>query len=222
MARHISYGWISKIRKEIRIALLILATSFLFLACSQNCQRIFDGMTFQGWEGSKEFFRIEDGSIVAGALDREIPTNKFLCTEKEYDDFDLCMKVKFTSKENNAGIQFRTSRIPDHHEVIGYQADVGYTHAGAVWGSLYDESRRKKFVAEASQDKILEVLNENGWNDYRIRCEGAHVQFWLNGEHVLEYTEEDDSIPQTGVICVQIHGGKPAEAWYKDIFIKEL
>ena len=34
--------------------------------------------------------------------------------------------------------------------------------------------------------------------------------------------ETDDDIRETGLIGLQIHGGKPAEAWYKDIKIKPL
>jgi hypothetical protein len=132
------------------------------------------------------------------------------------------MKVRFTSRENNAGIQFRTSRIPDHHEVIGYQADVGFLGAHPIWGSLYDESRRNRFLAEPPAEKVLEVLKPEGWNDYRIRCVGPHIQFWLNGTLVMEYEEEDDSVARSGVICVQIHSGAPAEAWYRDMLIKEL
>ena len=214
---------ISKWIASIKSILFALGLLFLFSTCSKqeqgDFQSIFDGSTFTGWEGDKDFFRIENGAIVAGSLDREIPVNQFLCTEKSYGDFELRVKVKFTSRENNAGIQFRTSRIPNDHEVIGYQADVGFVSSGPVWGSLYDESRRNKFLVKASDEEVLKILKPNGWNDYRIRAEGAHIQFWLNGKSIMEYVEEDDSIARSGVICVQIHSGVPAEAWYKDIMI---
>lgn len=213
-------------KKFIEKNLLLWILLGLLSACEDTpnagMQPLFDGQTFTGWEGPKDFFRIEDGAVVAGALDRQIPINQFLCTEKSYGDFELQMKVRFTSRENNAGIQFRTSRIPDHHEVIGYQADVGFLGAHPIWGSLYDESRRNRFLAEPPAEKVLEVLKPEGWNDYRIRCEGPHIQFWLNGTLVMEYEEEDDSIARSGVICVQIHSGAPAEAWYRDMLIKEL
>ena len=37
------------------------------------------------------------------------------------------------------------------------------------------------------------------------------VQIWLNGFQTVDYTESSH-IPQSGVICLQIHGGAPAEA----------
>ena len=60
------------------------------------------------------------------------------------------------------------------------------------------------------------------WNDYRIRCVGPRIQQWLNGFQTVDYTEEDKSIPATGLIGVQIHSGAPSEVWYKDIEIEEL
>lgn len=189
---------------------------------SQSGISLFDGESFEGWEGSKDFFRIEDGSIVAGALDRQIPMNQFLCTLKSFGDFDLKMKVKFTSKDNNAGIQIRTERIPNNHEVIGYQADVGFLNGKPLWGSLYDESRRNKFMMESDSALVMSILNITGWNDYHVICKGPDIDVFINDTQVLDYIEIDDSLDQTGKICVQIHGGVPAEAWYKDIFIKEL
>lgn len=198
----------------------------LLSSCSSSLQEgftaIFDGETWQGWEGNKDFFRIEEGAIVAGALDRSIPTNQFLCTEQMYGDFELRMKVKFSSTENNAGIQFRTQRIPNDHEVIGYQADVGFLEGQPLWGSLYDESRRKRFLRQAKADLVESLVDVDGWNDYRILCQGQIIKFWLNETLVLEYEEAEDDIAVEGVICVQIHGGVPAEAWYKDIEIRNL
>lgn len=205
---------------------LFMLLILLFLGCNEvkepAFESIFDGQTWQGWEGDKAFFRIENQAIVAGSLIDTIPKNQFLCTEKSYADFELQMKVKFTSKTNNAGIQFRTSRIPDHHEVIGYQADVGFLPERPIWGSLYDESRRKRFLLEPPAEKILAVLQPEDWNTYRIQCQGPRIKFWLNDSLVLEYEESDETVAAAGVICVQIHSGDPAEAWYKDIEIKEL
>jgi hypothetical protein len=70
--------------------------------------------------------------------------------------------------------------------------------------------------------ELQRVLKRNDWNDYLIRCEGKRVQLWINGKQTVDYTEPDDSIEQSGIICLQIHGGPPSEASYKDISIEEL
>lgn len=207
--------------------ILLLASLFWMVsscgsASTDDFTPIFDGKSWQGWEGSKDFFRIEAGAIVAGALDRNIPKNQFLCTEEVYGDFELRMKVKFSSQENNAGIQFRSKRIPNDHEVIGYQADIGFLDGRPLWGSLYDESRRNLFLLQAKPSLVESLVDIDGWNDYRILCEGKMIKFWLNDTLVLKYEETEEGIAEDGVICVQIHGGVPDEAWYKDIEIRTL
>ena len=180
---------------------------------------IFDGKTFKGWEGNLDIFRIEDGAIVGGTLKAPIKHNEFLCTEKTYGDFELRLKVKLLGGPRaNAGIQFRTKRIPNHHEVIGYQADMGE----GWWGSLYDERRRRKILAKADAELIKQLLKPNEWNDYVIRAEGNLIQLFINGHKTIEFKEEDENIDKTGVIALQIHGGPASEAWYKDISIVDL
>jgi len=90
------------------------------------------------------------------------------------------------------------------------------------WGCLYDESRRRKMLAVPDFDKVNEVLKKDDWNEYRILCEGRRVQLWINGYQTIDYTEPDKSIRQQGVIGLQIHGGPPSEASYRNIRIKEL
>jgi hypothetical protein len=179
---------------------------------------IFDGKTFDGWEGNLDAFRIEDGAIVGGSLRERVPRNEFLTNKKEYADFELRLKFKVLGEGANAGVQIRSRRVPNHHEMIGYQADLG----NGWWGCLYDESRRRKVLAGPPADQRSKIIKPGDWNEYVIRCEGRRIQLWINGQQTVDYTEQDEKIEQTGVIGLQIHGGPPSEAWYKDIAIKEL
>ena len=99
-----------------------------------NSLPLFDGETVAGWEGNAYWFRIEDGSLVAGRLNEEIPHNEFLCTTQNYDDFELRFEAKLVGEGNNAGVQFRSKRIPNSTEVSGYQADIGEAWDRPVWG----------------------------------------------------------------------------------------
>jgi len=179
---------------------------------------LFDGKSFAGWEGNLKWFRVQDGAIVAGTLKQRIPHNEFLCTQKRYGDFELRLKCKLIGRGANAGIQFRTEHIPNHHEVRGYQADMD-TGRG-WWGALYDESRRNRMLTSTDKKAIAKVLKPDDWNEYVIRCVGPRIQMWLNGLRTVDYTEPDAKIPRTGIIGLQVHGGPPSEAWYKDITIK--
>lgn len=197
-------------------ALGILAATLAFAA--EDAVPLFDGKTLDGWEGDQKIFRVEEGAIVGGTMKEKIARNEFLTTKKEYGDFELRLKFKVLGKDPNAGIQIRSRRIPNHHEMIGYQADVGQQY----WGALYDESRRRKMLAAPDKETLAKAVKRDDWNDYVIRCEGKRIQLWLNGVQTVDYTEADEKIEQTGLIGLQIHSGQPSEAWYKDIKIKEL
>jgi hypothetical protein len=203
------------------LSVIFLALSLVTAGAYQRgVKRLFDGKSFKGWEGNLSLFRIEDGAITGGSLKESLDHNEFLCTTEDYDDFELRLKVKLIGDpaKANAGIQIRSRRIPNHHEVIGYQADMGQHY----WGALYDESRRRKILAGPNLDELNKVLKREDWNDYVIRAEGKRVRLSINGFQTADYTEADDGIEQRGRICLQIHGGPPSEAWYKEITIEPL
>jgi len=179
---------------------------------------LFDGKTFKGWQGNLDVFRIEAGAIVGGSLKQPVARNEFLCTTREYGDFELRLKFKLYGEKANAGVQIRSRRVPDHHEMIGYQADLG----DRWYGCLYDESRRRKVLAGPPPEDRAKLVKPDEWNDYVIRCQGRRIQLWINGKQTVDYSEPDESIEQTGLIGLQIHGGPPSEAWYKDLVIVEL
>ena len=202
----------------LAVAIVATLTGSAMAADEPDFTPLFDGRTFEGWEGNLDHFRIENGAIVAGTLKERIARNEFLCTVVEYGDFELRLKFKLIGQGANAGVQIRSQRIPNHHEVRGYQADLGE----GWWGSLYDESRRNKILSAADKSVIAEVLKPDDWNDYTIRCEGPRIQLWINGRQTVDFTEPDDKIERKGIIAVQIHGGPPSEAWYKNLRIKKL
>ncbi len=190
---------------------------------SAKTKPLFDGKTFAGWDGdTKKTWRIEDGALVGGSLVEKQPRNEFLATTKEYGDFELTVKFKLLGDAKktfvNSGVQIRSQRVKDSHEMIGYQADLGE----GFWGSIYDESRRNKVMAAADQKAMHKALKPGEWNEYRVRAEGRRIRTWLNDEPGVDYTEPDEKIPQVGRMGLQIHGGGPAEVWFKDIRIEEL
>lgn len=212
-----------------------LASVIICIALAANLHAdpipLFDGKTFTGWEGDIDtVWRIEDGALVAGSLEKKQEKNNFLATTKKYGDFELTLKWKLEGTEGfvNGGVQFRTVRIPNHHEVSGYQADLGKGYDGA----LYDESRRKKMLAQPTPEVLAKAQKPLGeWNEYRIRAEGKRIQIWLNGVQTVDFTETAGVILQdgksmvidtTGIIAVQIHGGATSIVRYKDLMIDEL
>jgi hypothetical protein len=188
----------------------------------ENSLPLFDGESLAGWEGNGYWFRVEDGAIVAGRLTETIPHNEFLCTTQNYDDFDLRYEAKLIGEGKNAGVQFRSKRVANSSEVSGYQADIGHAFNRPVWGSLYDESRRRKMLAEPDADVARKAVKEGQWNKIRVLCQGRRIQIFVNGVQTVDYVEMDDEIPGFGVIGLQIHSGKPSEAWYRNLRIRQL
>lgn len=205
-----------KLVSGVAAVLSVLGFVAFVHAVEDNGTPLFDGKTFNGWEGNLTAFRIEDGAIVGGSLKQEVERNEFLCTTKEYGDFELRITFKLLGEGVNAGSN-SAQNAPDHHEVSGYQADMGEGY----WGALYDESRRNKILAAPEKEEtVAKIAKLNDWNEYVIRAEGKHIQQWLNGTKTVDYTETDDTVAATGVIALQIHGGPPSEAWYKNIVIE--
>lgn len=182
-----------------------------------------DGSTFRGWEGATSgtnaTWRLVDGAFVGGSLQAPVPRNEFLCTTRPYTNFVLRLQFKVLGEGVNAGIQIRSRRVPNHHEMVGYQADLGDPE---WWGCLYDESRRNRVLAKADAAAVRRVLKRSDWNTYEIRAEGPRLQLAINGVKTVDYTETDASIEQAGLIGLQIHGGPPSEAWYRELTIAEL
>jgi hypothetical protein len=187
---------------------------------------LFDGESLEGWtirEGEEQWWRVQDGAITGGSLEKKVPHNTFLTWKNSYGDFDLRFKIRLVKGEGggflNSGIQVRSQRIPDHHEMIGYQADAGIKW----WGKIYDESRRRKVIGDWIDPKAAKAAAHDWdqWNDYRILCEGPRIRTWINGVAMADYVEKDAEIPLEGLIGLQAHGGGKFLVQFKEIRILE-
>ena len=198
--------------------------TLLLLSIGQYSKEVilFDGLTFNGWEGDTlNTWRIEDNMIIGGSLIKNVPENNFLCTRRSYSNFILKFKIKLVGHDGfiNAGLQFRSVRATNpSNEMIGYQADWGKDY----WASLYDESRRNKKLASPDSAKVLTWIKQNDWNDYVILAKNNRIRLFINGHKSVDYLESDPSIPLSGLIGLQIHGGGKAEVYFKELYIKEL
>ena len=198
--------------------------TLLLLSIGQYSKEVslFDGLTFNGWEGDTlNTWRIEDNMIIGGSLIKNVPENNFLCTRRSYSNFILKFKIKLVGHEGfiNAGLQFRSVRATNpSNEMIGYQADWGKDY----WASLYDESRRNKTLASPDSTKVLTWIKQNDWNDYVILANNNRIRLFINGHKSVDYLESDPSIPLSGLIGLQIHGGGKAEVYFKELYIKKL
>ena len=183
---------------------------------------LFDGKTLAGWEipeAEKKWWKVEDGNIVGGSMEENVPKNTFLSAAKRYGNFEMRFKVKLTQKEGfaNSGIQVRSERKDDG--MSGYPVDAGIGY----WGTIWDEHRRDKVIASPVDKAALDrVVKDWEWNEYRILCEGPRIRTWINGVLAIDYTEQDPAIPLEGYIGMQAHSGGKFLVEFKDITIEEL
>ena len=205
------------------IILWLLTLSALLGADSAATLSLFDGRSFAGWNGdTNRTWRIAEGAIQAGSLETAVPRNEFLATDRAFTNFVLKLSFRLRGTEGfvNSGVQIRSERAMEPaHEMVGYQVDLGDP---TWWGSIYDESRRNKVLAQSDMKVLEPVLKRQDWNTYQIRAEGRRIQAWINGVQTVDYTEADPTINQWGRVGLQIHGGGKAEVAFKDITLQPL
>jgi hypothetical protein len=83
------------------MTLRVLFFCGLFCAVSNFAavERLFDGQSFNGWEGeTNRVWRIRDGAIVGGSLNGN-PRNEFLATRRSYRNFRLRLEYRLVGTE---------------------------------------------------------------------------------------------------------------------------
>ncbi len=188
--------------------------------------RLFNGKDLDGWEqrNGTATYRVEDRCVV-GKTSEGSP-NSFLCTKKEYGDFELRFEVKVDDRLNS-GVQFRSKSKGDTREgrVHGPQVEISTDgNAGFVYGESLDtgwlssDKERGNAAARAA-------FKKGEWNSYVVRAQGRSIKTWVNGVPVADLVD-DRSKMSSGFIGLQVHGiprGQgPYEVRWRNIAIKEL
>lgn len=197
---------------------------------------LFDGKTLHGWiqKNGTATYRVEDETIVGKTA--EGSPNSFLCTEKEYGDFELEFEVKVDNRLNS-GVQIR-SKTKERAEGSGGDQPFGRVYGpqveieasgnnGAEAGYVYGEATDRGWLTPPDRLKPHKHFKDGEWNHYRIVAKGPRIQTWINGQMIEDLT--DEAIYQThpkGFIGLQVHGiGRgqgPYEVAWRNLRIREL
>ena len=205
----------------------------------ENEEILFDGKTFNAWhgfnkEGAIKNWAIEDGALVCLGAAPDAHGGDIV-TDKEYGNFDLRWEWKVTSGANS-GLMYHvveSNKYKAPYETgPEYQLidDIGFPEkledwqkAGADY-AMYAPNERKR----------LKPVGD--WNSSRILFDNGRVEYWLNGEIIVEFTawsEEwtkkktegkwkdypDYGSAKKGRIALQDHGQK---VYFRNIRIEEL
>jgi hypothetical protein len=213
------------------LTLALLAAPLASMA-KDDGKSLFDGKTLKGWiqKNGTATYVVKDGTILGTTA--EGSPNSFLCTEKEYGDFELTFEVLLNNNELNSGVQIRSTTAEPEGDakfgrVNGPQVEIEAAGAeGAQAGYIYGEACGGWMTIDA-EAKRSKAFKDGDWNEYRIRAEGARIQTWINGEAVEDLTDaaKFESHPK-GFIALQVHsigaGQGPYSVQWRNIKIKEL
>ncbi len=192
------------------ISFLLFLTSFI---APQKKESLFNGKDLTGWKvyGTEKWY-VEDGQLVCESG----PDKKYgyLATEKFYKNFDLT--VEFRQEANgNSGVFFRSTI--EGTKISGWQCEVA--PRGRDTGGIY-ESYGRGWLKQIDEEKE-NILKPGEWNKMRLRVDGDRVQTWLNGEPMVDFTDEKIG-KANGSIALQIHDGGGIKVRWRNLVIEEL
>ena len=181
------------------------------LADAEAAKTLFNGKDLTGWEAIvDDFYSVENGEIV-GRSKTGLKKNQFLTSKLSVRDFRLVVQMKLTPNKENSGVQFRSVRLPNSHEMKGTQADAG----AGWWGKLYEESGRGLLFPKKGQEfDATPFLKADDWNTYEVLAVGGKIRTAINGHLCTDI--EDDQVAKEGVFGLQVHAGGPIEVRWKD------
>ena len=204
------------------VALVVLAVPAI--AADDAWVSLFDGKTLKGWtqKNGTATYRVDEGTIV-GKTNEGSP-NSFLCTDKDYGDFELTFEVK-VDDQLNSGVQFRSRSTKDYENgrVHGPQVEIAL---GGTAGRIYGEALVDAAWMCAEGDAAAKAAFKAGeWNQYRVRAVGKKIETWVNGVPTASFADEKSGM-MSGFIGLQVHGiGKgegPYQVRWRNIKIKDL
>jgi hypothetical protein len=167
------------------------------------------------WEGLEQYWKVE-GTSITGHAEKDPKFNTFLCSKKQYADFELTFKVRLKDGKGNSGVQVRSKVVdPKKYVVAGPQCDIGQQY----WGSLYGELFGGMMQA-AKPEMVKEHVKPADFNDYHIKVIGKHVAIKINGQTFID--REFEKMPESGIIAFQLHSGGPMTVEFTDIKFTNL
>lgn len=194
-----------------------------FETARSEYQDLFDGKSLEGWvqKGGQAEFRVEDGVIVGKT--RVATPNSFLCTQKEFADFELELEFKLESDRLNSGVQVRSASKPEfkNGRVHGYQIEIDPTSRGWT-GGIYDEARRGWLFPVKNRPEAQAAFRLGQWNKMRVVASGNQIKTWINDVPVADLK---DDLSDRGFIALQVHASSevmPMEIRWRNIRLKEL
>ena len=208
---------------------------------------IFNGTSLAGWDGDPRLWSVRDGVIHGETTPENAAKGNTFLIWKEGTTKDFELRLSFRcNATNNSGIQYRsehvTEKVGNDWVVQGYQHEIrNENQLPSVSGFIYGErlgrgriclvgekahigEKGKKEVTDTliSPEEFQKLFTLDEWNNVVIRAEGRHIQHFLNGRLILDFTDSEELALTEGVLALQLHAGKPMWVEFKNIRIREI
>ena len=115
--------------------------------------------------------------------------NSFLCTTKNYCDFELQFEVK-VDNALNSGVQIRSESKADYknYRVHGPQVEIA---TNGTAGFIYGEALGTGWLSENRSDPAKNAaFKKDQWNSYKVVAKGTSIKTWVNGVQVADLVDE--------------------------------
>lgn len=246
-----------KHRPSYLIFTIVFITMSIFdTTVAQDWITLFNGEDLSGWEvkctpedGEKVFWTVRDGAIEANSMNRPDHDYIWLIHEDEFSDFELRLQFQaFRDSPGNSGVQVRSrfDESPDAPRggwMNGPQADI---NPPTPWrtGLIYDETwGERRWIYPSLEDwnidksyapdkwKFKFADQGDGWNDFRIICNGTSIETYLNGLQMADLdgrglltneAHEKFNVGLIGHIALQLHSGDELKIRFKNIKLRKL
>lgn len=185
---------------------------------------LFNGKDLKGWvqHNGTATYRVKD-AVIVGKTSEGSP-NSFLCTRKEYGDFELTFEV-LLDDPLNSGVQIRSKSIPKfkNRRVHGPQVEIA---TNGTAGYVYGEALGTRWLSKnVNEDPIRSPFKSGEWNSYRVLAVGQVIKTWINGVPVANLTDDITDM-SSGFIGLQVHsiksGTGPFEVRWRNLKIRDL
>ena len=165
---------------------------------------LFDGETLFGWTASND----ANWTVTDKAIHADSATSPgLLLTYVPFADFELRCEVNLAAG-GNSGIFLRTTADPKDPTKDCYELNISDTHP---------EYKSASLVGRAQPSHPVQL--DDGWHSYHIRCVGPQITVTVDGEQLLDFTDESDNKHLVGLIGLQMNVG---EVSFRNITLRPL
>ena len=194
--------------KTLAFAAASCLPALLLAQAPAGFTNITPGSGLKGWHrsttvshGNTSAWEVKDG-VVTVTQDKE-GNGGIILTDVKYKNFEVSLEMN-PDFGCDSGLFLRSTERGE-----AYQVMLDYLPGGNMGGTYGEALKNVKGAPARDWEKYWK---KGELNSIRARIEGAvpHIQVWMNGTQVTDWTDTENHLPggaEDGMIALQVHGG---------------